>query len=99
MRHFFSFLLFTLLFTGCKQKVLSGKELEDKLKQTMTEYLHKTMRAGTEVKINDMTWYPDKERKIYICDFTVNVHSATSDTTGLMKASISQDFNTVTRIQ
>jgi hypothetical protein len=99
MRYFFSVLLFTLLTTGCKQKVLSGKELEDKLKETMIEYLHKTMRSGTEVKIREMTWYPDKERKIYLCEFSVGVHTAASDTTGIMRASISQDFKTVTRTQ
>jgi len=99
MRYFFSVLLSIFLITACKQKVLSGKELEDKLKETMIEYLHKTMRPGTEVKIREMTWYADKERKIYICEFSVNVHTATSDTTGMMTASISQDFNKVTRTQ
>ena len=99
MRYLFSLLVAIFLFTACKQKVLSGKELEDKLKETMTEYLHKTMRAGTEVKVEDMTWYADKERRIYICDFKVNVHTATSDTIGVMRATISQDFNKVERLQ
>jgi len=99
MRYFFTFFVAIFLLIACKQKVLTGKELEDKLKETKTEYLHKTMRAGTEVKIEDMTWYPDKERKIYICDFKVNVHTATSDTTGIMRASISQDFDKVDRLQ
>jgi len=63
------------------------------------EHLHKTMRPGTEVKINDMTWYADDIKKVFLCEFKVNVHTANSDTTGIMKASISQDFNTVNRIQ
>lgn len=97
MRYIFTFLFFALVSTGCKQKVLEGKALEDKLKETMTEHLHNTLRPGTTFEIKDLTYYTEKEKKRYICLFRVNVKSGNSDTTGVMRAFISNDFKKVDR--
>ena len=99
MKYFYSLLLLLAMGIACKQKVLSGKELEDKLKQTMTDYLHKTLKSGTEVTIKDMIYYPDKIKKRYLCTFTVDMHTPVMDTTGIMKAEITNDFKEVTRTQ
>jgi hypothetical protein len=99
MKYFYSLILLLALGTACKQKVLSGKELEDKLKETMTEHLHKTLKPGTEFTIKDMTYYADKIKKYYICTFDVTVHSGNKDTSGVMKAFIPNDFSKVDRTQ
>ena len=99
MKYFYSLLLLCVLVTACKQKVLSGKALEDKLNKTMADYLHKTLKPGTEVIIKDLVYYPEKMKNIYICTFTVELKTATSDTTGTMMAYIPNDFSKVTRTQ
>jgi len=99
MKYFYSLLLLFMLVTACKQKVLSGKALEDKLNKTMVEYLNETLKPGTEVKIKDLVYYPDKMKNHYICTFTVQLRTATSDTTGTMMAFIPNDFSKVTRTQ
>ncbi|TMI68392.1 MAG: hypothetical protein E6H09_22760 [Bacteroidetes bacterium] len=98
-RYFFIALFISILSVGCEQKVLSGKDLEDKLKATMTEHLQKTLRPGTSFEIKDMTYYPDKIKNCFICVFDVRVKSANSDTTGTMKAFISPDFTKVERAE
>ena len=98
-RYFFIVSIIILLSAGCKQKELSGKELEDKLKATMTEHLQKRLRPGTNFEIKNMTYYPDKIKNCFICVFDVRVKSANSDTTGIMKAFISPDFKKVERAE
>ena len=99
MKYFYSLLLLLVLITACKQKVLSGKALEDKLNKTMAKHLHETLKPGTEVIIKDLVYYPDKMKNLYICTFTVELKTATSDTTGTMMALIPNDFSKVTRTQ
>jgi hypothetical protein len=99
MKYFYSLLLLFMLITACKQKVLSGKALEDKLNKTMADYLHETLKPGTEVVIKDLVYYPEKMKNVYICTFTVELKTATSDTTGTMMALIPNDFSKVTRTQ
>jgi len=99
MKYLFTFILLLALGTGCKQKILSGIELENKLKETMTDYLHKTLRPGTEFKIKDLIYYPDKIKKVYICTFIVDMHTGKKDTTGNMIAFITNDFKKIERTQ
>ena len=99
MKYFYSLLLLFMLVTACRQKVLSGKALEDKLNKTMADHLHQTLKPGTEVIIKDLVYYPDKMKNVYICTFTVQLRTATSDTTGNMMALIPNDFSKVTRTQ
>ena len=97
MKYLYTLVFLLALGTGCKQKLLSGKELEDKLKETMTDFLHKTLQPGTEFTIKEMTYYPEKKKKLYICNFNVDLHIGNKDTTGMMTAYISNDFNKVDR--
>lgn len=99
MKYMYSLLLLVTLAVACEQKILSGKELEDKLKETMTDYLGETLRPGTVFIIKDMNYYPDKIKNHYICTFDVSMRTASKDTTGVMKAIISRDFSKVDRIQ
>ena len=85
--------------TSCKQKILSGKDLEDKLTKTMADHLHKTLQAGTKFDIKETIYYPDAVKKLYICTFTVEIHTPTKDTIGEMKAFIPIDFSKVERFQ
>ena len=102
MRYFFalSFIL-AVAVTACRQKIISGVELENKLKQTMQEYLDKTGKEGAVYKVEDVAFFADKEKKLYICEFHVNVKASAVnlDTTGIMKADIPNDFSKVTRMQ
>lgn len=87
------------LCASCKQKILSGKELDDKITQTMADHLHKTLQAGTTFNIKETIYYPDKIKNAYICTFNVEIHTPTKDTIGEMKAIIPNDFSNVERIQ
>jgi hypothetical protein len=99
MKYFFSLILLVSLGIGCKQKILSGKELEDKLIQTMADHLHKTLKPGVEFTIKDVSYYPEKGKKLYICTFHVDMHTGNKDTTGIMTALIPNDFSKVERTQ
>ena len=92
-----SFLL--VLSSACKPKILSGTELENKLIETMKDHLHKTLQPGVEFTIKDVTYYPEKNKKLYICQFHVNMHYGQRDTTGIIAATISNDFSKVVRTQ
>jgi len=99
MKYFYSLILILALGIACKQKILSGKELEDKLKKTMADHLAKTLQPGTKYTIKEIIYYPDKIKKLYICTFQVEVQTATTDTTGTMTAYIPNDFSKVDRIE
>jgi hypothetical protein len=99
MKYFFTYILFFALGAGCKPKVLSGAELQNKLIETMSGYLHKTLRPGIEFTIKDVIYYPVAAKNFYICQFHVNMHFSNKDTTGIMEASITNDFSKVVRTQ
>lgn len=99
MKYFYTLFLLLLFGAACNQKALSGKELEDKLKKTMTKHLQETMKPGTEVTVKDVIYYPEKMKDIYICTFVVRIKTPNTDTTGSMMALISRDFKKVTRTQ
>lgn len=84
---------------GCKPKILSGKDLQDKLIETMGDYLHKTLNPGVQVKVKDVIYYPEVKYKAFICQFHVEMNYNGKDTTGIVAASISNDFQTVKRTQ
>ena len=96
MKCVISFMLLYTLSTSCKQRVISGTELQDKLIETMSQYLHKT-KPGAEFTVKDVAYYPNEEKKLYLCEFQVVMRYGTKDTTGTMAATISNDFNTVIR--
>jgi len=99
MKYFFAYILLVTFWAGCKPKVLTGAELQSKLIETMDDYLHKTLQPGVAFKIKDVIYYPEETKKRYICQFHVNMHFSNNDTTGIVAATISNDFTTVIRTQ
>ncbi len=98
MKYFFPFIILLIL-GGCKPKVLSGVQLENKLKETMKEYLDTTLQPGVAVTIKDVIYYPEKDKNYYICQFHVSMHYSNKDTTGIVAATITNDFNKIERTQ
>jgi hypothetical protein len=99
MKYLLSFSLVCALAFGCQPKVLSGPALQSKLIETMQDYLPKTLAKNVTFKINEVAFYPDAEKKLYNCNFTVTMFMNGKDTTGLVVATISNDFMTVHRLQ
>ena len=99
MKYFLTIIFFFFLVSSCKQKVLSGKALQSKLIETMNNYLDSTMLPGTIVTVKDVAFYPEAAEKLYNCRFHVRVQYKNHDTTGLVIASITNDFKTVNRTQ
>ena len=99
MKYFFTLFFGLALVSGCKQKTLTGAELENKLITTMQEYLNKTAKPGVKYAVKDVTFFPDKIKKEYNCEFKVNMRVGKIDTTGIMTANIPNDFSTVVRKQ
>jgi hypothetical protein len=101
MRSFFTFIILLAALTACRQKVISGVELENKLIKTMQDYLDETGKPGAVYKVEGVTFYADKGKKLYNCEFHVNVKAAEVklDTTGIMIADIPNDFSKVLRKQ
>ena len=101
MRSLFVFFILLTVATACKQKVISGAELDNKLIKTMQDYLNETGKPGAVYKVEDVIFYADKEKKLYNCEFHVNVKASAVklDTTGIMKADIPNDFSKVLRKQ
>jgi len=97
MKYLFSLILFTAIITSCKNKKSSGDETENKLMQTMKDYLDQNAKLGVVATVKDVLY--DERTKYYYCEFHVNMHSANKDTTGTMVALISKDFKTVERSQ
>jgi len=100
MRFFFTFIML-LTIVACKQRVMTQAELENKLIKTMEDYLKETGKPDAVYKVKDVIFYADKERKLYNCEFHVNVKAGTVklDTTGIMWADIPSDFSKVIRKQ
>ncbi len=99
MKYFFSLILLLTIVAGCKPKELSGVALQNKLIETMSDYLHKTLKPGVEITVKDVNYFTDVAKKSYICQFNVKMHYLNKDTTGVMVATITNDFNQVTRTQ
>jgi len=99
MKYFLTLFFVVALGSGCRQKTLSGAQLENKLITTMQEYLNKTAKPGVTYAVKDVTFFPDKIKKEYNCEFKVNMRVGKTDTTGIMTANIPNDFNTVVRKQ
>jgi hypothetical protein len=97
MRYFFTYVLLFALGAGCKPKVLSGTALDNKLIETMNDYLQKTLQPGVTFEIKDVIHYTEKESKMYDCQFHVNMHYKNKDTTGIVEATITNDFKKVSR--
>src|SRR5258708_16384452 len=99
MRYFFTLVILLAFGTGCKPKELSGAKLEDKLMETMKDYLDKQAHPGVVFTVKDVNFYPEKNEKIYKCEFHVNMHTPKMYTIGTMTAIIPNDFSNVKRLQ
>jgi len=100
MRFFFTFIML-LTIVACKQRVMTQAELENKLIKTMEDYLKETGKPDAVYKVKDVIFFADTERKLYNCEFHVNVKASDVklDTTGIMRADIPNDFSKVMRKQ
>ncbi len=87
------------LVAGCKPRELSGAALQNKLIQTMSDHLHKTLNPATTFVVKDVVYFTDVKKKEYICQFNVTMNLQGKDTTGIVAATISNDFNKVVRNQ
>ena len=99
MKSFITLFIFIVIFTGCKQKILSGKDLENKLIETMGNYLDSTLKPGVHATVKDIIYYPEASKKLYRCEFHVMMHYGNKDTTGIVAGTITNDFKTVSRTQ
>ncbi len=99
MKYYLIFILFLVFTAGCKPKELSGIALENKLIETMDNYLKKSLQPGVKFTVENVVYYPEKQKKDYICEFHVNMHYGNKDTTGTVSAIISNDFKKVERRQ
>lgn len=99
MKQFCTFILFFLLLASCKQKVLSGVALQNKLMETMKNYLDTTLQPGVQSTVKDVAFYPEATKNLYNCSFHVTMRHNNRDTTGVVVASITNDFKTITRTQ
>ena len=99
MKYFFTLLIFFFLAAGCKQKVLTGVALQNKLKETIHNYLDTTLLPGTQFEVKDVAFYPEASKKLYNCRFHVKMQYKNHDTTGTVIASITNDFKTIVRTQ
>jgi len=79
-------------------------ELKDKLKDRMTIFLYESNKLYTNNTIDsstskfnvlDVTYFADAG--FYACTFKVHLHERNLDTTGVMRANITNDFTKVVR--
>jgi glycine cleavage system protein P-like pyridoxal-binding family len=83
--------------TACKSKT-SDQEVEQKLSAAMSKNLNANHLADslhTTFDILDVNFY--EEKTLYHCEFKVHLKNPTKDTTGIMTADISKDFERVIR--
>jgi hypothetical protein len=99
MKHIIASVFLLAFVAGCKPKILTGKELENKLKETVSNYLDTTSRPGAKFIVKDVLYYTEAKKKDYICHFNVDMHYPNGDTSGVVVATISNDFKTVKRKQ
>jgi len=93
--HVLVFLVFFMF--GCKKR-LSETDIERNLTVAMTRFLNSPPRVDTsKVKFTvvDVTFFDNKSS--YECEFKIHLVSPGKDTTGIMAASISKDFERILR--
>ena len=97
VKYFFTIILFFILGIGCKPNPPKRTFLEKKLIETMSIYLRKTLNPGVTFNIQNVNCVPEKVQKLFVCQFNVDIHYKDKDTSGIMMANISYDFEKVTR--
>jgi hypothetical protein len=99
MKYFFSLIILLALGPGCKPRAPKGTAIQNKLIERMDVYLHQTLQPGVTFKIKDVIYYPERMKNNYICNFHVDMHYKNKDTSGIVAATISNDFSKVVRTQ
>jgi hypothetical protein len=97
VKYFFTVILLLVIGAGCKPKTPQRTFLKNKLIETMSIYLHKTLKPGVSFNIQDVNCVPEKAQRLFICQFNVDILFRGKDTSGIMLATISYDFDKVTR--
>ncbi len=97
MKKFFG-ILFIVSFAACNAN-LSPKEVEQKLKTAMNDYLYKSVNydsSKVKYRVQNVVYFNDKD--YYDCEFKVFMSvTGGKDSIGSMNARISKDFKTVLR--
>ena len=99
MKYFLIFILILVIGAGCKPKLLSGQDLKNKLIETMSDYLNKNLKPGVTFTITNVIYYPEVNKKLYDCQFNVSMNYNKKDTSGIMTATITNDFKEVKRTE
>jgi hypothetical protein len=99
VKYFFTVILLLIIGAACKPKTPQRTFLKNKLIETMSVYLHKTLQPGVSFTIQDVSCFPEKAQRLFVCQFNVDIHYRDRDTSGIMLATISYDFDKVTRTQ
>src|SRR5690348_8588616 len=95
MKHYAPLIVLVLVL-GCRKPVKTDPA--PKLKSAMTAFLKKSIGSDSgsiHFQVFDVAYFADKG--FYDCEFHVRMVSPNGDTTGMMKARISDDFEKVTR--
>ena len=86
-------------FLACKKKHTAA-DVQNNLSNAMLNYLWTTHNKDTSnVRFQVLNVYYFEDKLFYECDFSVRMRvlSKNTDTTGLMKARVSKDFQIVKR--
>ncbi len=94
------FLLLPIFVFACKAKD-PRPEIEKNLKVAMQNYLYNSINndsSNVKYHVESVVYFDDEKKGLYTCDFTVNMKTKLFDTTGVMQATVSKDFKTVSRL-
>jgi len=101
MKKITAILLLTSIVFSCKYNTaVPEAELQEKLKQTMTDFLYKSINNDSSVvqyRVLSVAYFANP--KNYLCEFKVRMHERNFDTVGVMSATITKDFTKVYRKQ
>lgn len=95
-----SLILFIALAVSCKAKNHGPEQTEASLKTAMQSFLYNAINndsSNAKYRVLSVVYYEEKDQ--YICEFKVNLKAKLFDTTGVMTANISKDFQKVERTQ
>jgi hypothetical protein len=96
-RSIFLSLFVLVLISGCIKKPTED-DIEKSLSNAMVRYLNDPAHIDTSIvkfSVKDVIFFDDKTQ--YQCEFKIRLVSPGKDTTGVMTASISKDFERVHR--
>ena len=90
--------LFLLVIGSSCKRPLGADDIPGRLKNTMTEFLKKSLKedsSSIKFDVQDVSYFEDKD--FYECEFKVRMTDKNTDTIGIMRARVARDFSTITR--